>query len=74
MRTTLLVLLLCATVDAIACGLLLVIVWLTHRRLRKEAAAAGETLPSAAGQFGCLLMGGLAGLAAIYGAAWWLLN
>jgi hypothetical protein len=72
MQTALVVLLAFATVDVIACGLLLAIAWLEHRRVRKEAALAGETLPSAARQFGCMLALGLIGLIGIYGTVWWL--
>ena len=74
MQTTLLILLLCAAVDIIACGLLLAVVWVAHRRLIKEAATTGEQLPSVAGQFGCLIAFGLIGLVVIYGAVWLLLQ
>jgi hypothetical protein len=74
MQTALLILLVCAAADLIACSLLLVLVWFQHQGLRKEAARSGEKLPSAAGQFGCLLAFGLAGLVLIYGIGWFLLS
>jgi hypothetical protein len=74
MRSALLILLLCAAADLIACGLLVAVVWVEHRRMRKEAAATGEMIPSAAGQLGCLIAFGLLGLVAIYGAVWLLLD
>jgi hypothetical protein len=74
MQTALLILLVCAALDLIACGLLLAIAWTAYRRMRIEAAAVGEAMPSAAGQFGCLIGFALAGLVAIYGAAWLLLR
>jgi hypothetical protein len=42
--------------------------------VRREAAMVGETVPSAAGQFGCLLAFGVVGLVVIYGAGWLLLH
>jgi uncharacterized membrane protein len=74
MQIALLILLLCAALDLIACGLLLAVVWVEHRRVRKEAALVGEIVPSAAGQFGCLIAFGLVGLIAIYGVGWLLLR
>jgi hypothetical protein len=74
MRTALLVLLVCAAVDLVACAVLLAVVWAEHRRVRREAAATGEVVPSAAGQFGCLIAAGLVGLAVVYGGAWLLLR
>jgi hypothetical protein len=74
MEIALLILLICAALDIIACGLLLAVVWVEHRRVRKEAAAVGEVLPSAAGQFGCLIALGLGGLVVLYGTGWWLLR
>jgi hypothetical protein len=70
MQTALLILLVCAAMDLIAFVLLLAVVWVEHRRMRKEAALAGETIPSAAGQFGCLIALGLLGLVLIYGVGW----
>lgn len=75
MQTALLVLIVCAAADLVACILLFAFVWVEHRRVRSEAAAAGETVPSAARQLGCLLAGcglllvGLWGLVALAAAA-----
>lgn len=74
MQSALLILLVCAALDLIACGLLLAVVWVEHRRVRKEAAMVGESVPSAAGQFGCLIAFGLIGLAGLYGTGWLLLR
>jgi len=74
MRTALVILLLCAALDLLSCAGLLAVAWVEHRRVRREAAAAGEQLPSAAGQFGCLIALGLAGFVILYGAAWLLLR
>ncbi|VTT99126.1 unnamed protein product [Gemmataceae bacterium] len=74
MRVALLVLVACGVVDLLACATLLAVVWVEHRRVRREAALAGEVVPSAAGQFGCLAAGGLAGFALLSGAAWLLLT
>jgi uncharacterized membrane protein len=74
MQTALLVLLVCAAIDLIACGLLLAVVWVEHRRVRREAALAGEGVPSASGDFGCLIVMGLLGLVTIYGVGWFLLR
>ncbi len=70
----LLIVLVCAAADILVCGLLLAVVWLEHRRLRSAAARLGESLPSANGQFGCLIALGLIGLGAVYGAIWLLLE
>jgi hypothetical protein len=70
MQSALLILLICAAIDIVGCGLLLAVVWVEHRRMRKEAATLGETVPSAAGEFGCLFAFGLAGLFFLYGTAW----
>jgi hypothetical protein len=74
MQSALLILLVCAAADLIACGLLLVVVWVEHRRVRREAATLGESVPSAAKQFDCLFAFGLIGLVVIYGAVWLLLQ
>jgi hypothetical protein len=74
MQSALLILLVCAAADLIACGLLLAVVWVEHRRVRREAATLGESVPSAVGQFGCLFAFGLIGLVVIYGAVWLLLH
>jgi hypothetical protein len=74
MQTALSIMLACAAFDLVACGLLLAVVWVEHRRVRREAALVGETVPSAAGQFGCLIAFGLVGLVVIYGVGWLLLR
>ncbi|MBA4065229.1 MAG: hypothetical protein C0501_16260 [Isosphaera sp.] len=66
----LVVLLACAAADVFACLVLFVLVWVEHRRVRREAAAAGEVVRSAAGPLGCLAAAAAAGLAAVYGLAW----
>jgi hypothetical protein len=72
--TAALVLVVCAAIDLCAVGGLLAVVWLLHRRMRREAAAKGEIVPSAAGQFGCLLAFGVIGFALLYGIAYLLLK
>ncbi|AMV28989.1 hypothetical protein VT84_31635 [Gemmata sp. SH-PL17] len=57
MRTAFLVLLGCAALDLIAIVVLLSIVWVLHRQMRKEAAARGEVIVSAASQFGYVFAG-----------------
>ncbi|VTR99687.1 unnamed protein product [Gemmata massiliana] len=57
MRTALLILLTCAALDLIAIVGLLGVVWVFHRQIRKEAAARGEVIASAAAQFGCVFAG-----------------
>jgi len=73
-RTALIVLLACAAIDLVLCALLLVVVWFEHRRQRRRAATLGEPLPSAAGQFGCLIAFAAIGFLVLYGAAWYLLK
>jgi hypothetical protein len=72
--TAVLVLIICAAIDLLALGALLAVVWVLHRRVRKEAAARGEVVRSAAGQFGCLLAAGLIGFVLLYGIAYLLLK
>lgn len=74
MHTALVVLLACAAIDLILCGLLLAVVWVVHRRQRQLAAAEGHPLPSAAGQFAFLAGCGLFGFVVLYGAAWFILR
>ena len=67
MRTLGFVLLGLAALDLIMLALLLGTVWIAHRAVRREAAAKGETVPSAARDFRCLfaiLLAGLVGLGA----------
>jgi hypothetical protein len=73
-RTALVILLGCAVADLVLCTVVLAIVWVAHQRQRKRAAAAGETIPSAAGQFGCLIAFAVAGFVILYGSAWYLLS
>jgi hypothetical protein len=73
-RTVLFVLLVCAAADLLACAVLVAVVWAEYRRVRREAAAAGTPVPSAAGSFGCLLLFGLLGIGLLYGSAWLLLT
>lgn len=74
MQTALFVLLVLAAADVAACLVLFVLVWVEHRRVRREAAEAGQPIPSAAGQLGCLVTMAVAGLGGLYLAAWLLLN
>jgi uncharacterized membrane protein len=74
MQTALVVLLICAAIDLILCAILLAVVWVEHRRQQKRAAAAGEPVKSAAGQFGCLIAFGVVGFVVLYGTAWLLLR
>ena len=74
MRTGLAVLLVCAAIDLIFCSILLVLVWLEHCRQRRKAAASGQPISSAAGQFGCLAAGAAVGFVVLYGVAWLLLG
>lgn len=73
-RAALFILIVCVTVDLLACAVLLAFVWVEHRRIRSEAATTGEVVPSAAGQFGCLIAFGLVGFVLLYGVAWLLLS
>jgi hypothetical protein len=66
--------LICAAIDLVLCTLVLGVVWFEHRRQRKQAAALGASLPSAAGQFGCLIAFAVIGFLGVYGAAWYLLR
>lgn len=70
MGLTLMVLLVCSAIDLLACAVLFAFVWVEHRRVRREAAANGETVPSAAGQFGCLIAFGALGFSLLIGALW----
>lgn len=73
MRVALFVLIVCVVADLVACAVLLGFVWVEHRRIRREAALTGEVIPSAAGQFGCIIAFGCLGFVLLYGAAWLLL-
>lgn len=70
MRVALLSVLVCAAIDLLVCLGLLAVVWLEHRRVRREAAASGEPIASANGTFGCLIGGALVGFALVTGTAW----
>lgn len=74
MFIALLVALVCAAIDLLACLGLLAVVWLEHRRVRKEAAASGQPIASAAATFGCLVTGALLGFGLVTGTAWFLLK
>ena len=68
MRTLGFVLLAGAALDLVMLALLLGTVWVAHRAVRREAAAKGEHVPSAARDFRCLfaILGALAvGLGAV---------
>jgi hypothetical protein len=73
-RTGLLVLLICAAIDLAFCSILLALVWVEHRRQRRKAAASGQPMSSAAGQFGCLAAGAVIGFVVLYGTGWLLLR
>jgi hypothetical protein len=67
MRIAGLILLGLAAADLVMLALLLGTVWFAHRAVRREAAAKGEAVASAAGDFRCLfaiLLAGLVGLGA----------
>ena len=70
METALFILMALAAADLITTVILLSVVAIEYRRLRREATAAGEPLPSAAGQLGCLFALALGGLLVLYGTAW----
>ena len=72
MRIVLVVILVSIAVDLLACAGLIVLVWLEHRRVRREAAAAGEAISSAVGQLGCLLAFLLFGMVVLSVLAWFL--
>ena len=64
-----------AVIDLVACGLLLVVAWAEHHRLRRAARERGEPVPGpATGQFLALAGLGIAGIAALYGTLWLLLD
>ncbi len=67
MRIAGLILLGLAAADLVMLALLLATVWFAHRAVRREAAAKGEAVASAASDFRCLfaiLLAGLVGLGA----------
>ena len=72
METALFILMALAAADLFTTLILLTVVAFEYRRLRREAKAAGEPMPSAAGQFGCLFAFALLGLVVLYGTAWFL--
>jgi hypothetical protein len=73
-RTGLVILLVCAAIDLAFCSILLALVWVEYRRQRRKAAASGQPVSSAAGQFGCLAALAFVGFIVLYGAAWLLLR
>jgi len=74
MRVALILVIVCGVFDLVACGVVLALVWIEHRKVRRDAATTGEVLPAATGQFGCLIAVGLLGFMLLYGAAWFLLR
>jgi hypothetical protein len=70
METALFILMALAAADLFTTLILLVVVAFEYRRLRREARAAGQPIPSAAGQLGCLFAFALLGLVVLYGTAW----
>jgi hypothetical protein len=74
MEIVLFVLIALAAADLFTSVLLLSIVWIEHRRMRREAAATGETIPSANRQIGCLLGFCFAGVVVLYFCAWLLIS
>ena len=68
MRTLGFVLLAGAALDLVMLALLLGTVWVAHRAVRREAAAKGEHVPSAANDFRCLF-GLLVGALVVLGGA-----
>jgi hypothetical protein len=73
-QTALVVLLVCGAIDLVLCSIVLGVVWIEHNRQRNLAALRGEPIPSAAGQFGCLVALGVIGFVVLYGTAWLLLH
>ena len=69
MKTLGFILLAGAAADLVMLALLLGTVWYAHRAVRREAAAKGEMVSSAARDFRCLFAVLLAGLVALAGAA-----
>ncbi len=74
MRVVLVMLLVFALTDLLLGVGLLVFVWVEHRRIRRDAAIAGEVLPTATGQLGCLLLLIVVGFGVVYGSIWLLLR
>lgn len=74
MKTLALVLLVLAALDVVMLALLLATVWFAHRAVRREAAAHGEHVPSAARDFRYLFAILLAALGLLSGASLLLLN
>ncbi len=63
MKTLLLVMLVMGAADLLLCGTLLAVVMVQYRRVRHTAAAHGQVLPAATGQFAFLGGMAVAGLA-----------
>jgi len=74
MQTVLIILMLLAAADLLTSVLLLSVVWIEHRRVVHEAALAGEVVPSANRQIGCVLAFCLAGVVVLSVCAWLLLS
>jgi hypothetical protein len=73
MQTVLIILMLLAAADLFTSVLLLSVVWIEHRRVIREAAQAGEMIPSAHRQIGCVLAMCLIGVVVLCLCAWLLL-
>lgn len=74
MQTVLVILMLLAAADLFTSVLLLSVVWIEHRRVRREAAAAGEVVPSANRQIGCLVGFCFLGVVVLTLSAWLLIE
>jgi hypothetical protein len=74
MGIALVVLAVLAAADLVAAVVLLGVVWAEHRRVRREAAAAGEAVPPANKQLGCLLFFCLLGIVGLYLSVWLLIS
>ncbi len=73
MKIALFVLLAIAAADLFTSVLLLSIVWIEYRRVRREAVAAGEALPPASRELGCLLGCSFLGVVVLIICAWLLI-
>ena len=74
MQTALVILILLAAADLFTSVLLLSLVWVEHRRVRREAAVAGEVIASANQQIGCLVGFCFLGVFVLILSAWLLLK
>jgi hypothetical protein len=74
MDIALVVLMTLAAADLLGGMVLRAVVWLEHRRVRREAAAAGEVVPPAHRQLGCLFAACLLGAVGLYLSVWLLIS